>query len=241
MTATTGAPSVFEAGLPTLEYDITESPHEVCERIRAAQRRAPIAIGPFGPEVLSYELARSVLRDTRFVIPPGLHLGRARRDLRSAVGQSRRQHHLRGRRRTSSAAQPGIEGIHTAGHRASARHYRRSGQRTGRWRRRRRPLRHRHRYCPPLSDPDHLRIARCATRKLGTVFTMGRSHLQNGQLLGQSRRRNARDPSRLGRARRLCRRHGRRTTTPPDRRLALRSHPRRGRLPATGSMPTNSV
>ncbi|BBZ39965.1 cytochrome P450 [Mycobacterium conspicuum] len=74
MTATTGAPSVFEAGLPTLDYDISESPHEVCERIRAAQLRGPIAIGPFGPEILSYELARSVLRDTRFVIPPGLHL-----------------------------------------------------------------------------------------------------------------------------------------------------------------------
>ena len=57
-----------------LEYDITESPQQVCARIRAAQRRAPIAIGPFGPEVLSYELARSLLRDTRFVIPPGLHL-----------------------------------------------------------------------------------------------------------------------------------------------------------------------
>ena len=66
--------NVFEAELPTLEYDVTESPHEVCARIRAAQRLAPIAIGPFGPEVLSYDLARSVLRDTRFVIPPGLHL-----------------------------------------------------------------------------------------------------------------------------------------------------------------------
>ncbi len=74
MTATTGAQNVFEAGLPALEYDITESPHEVAARIRAAQQRAPIAIGPFGPEILSYEFARSVLRDTCFVIPPGLHL-----------------------------------------------------------------------------------------------------------------------------------------------------------------------
>jgi cytochrome P450 len=74
MTSTTSAPSVFEAELPTLEYDVTESPHEVCGRIRAAQLRGPIAIGPFGPEILSYELARGVLRDTRFVIPPGLHL-----------------------------------------------------------------------------------------------------------------------------------------------------------------------
>lgn len=74
MTATTAAPSIFEAELPKLEYDVTESPHDVRDRIRAAQRRGPIAIGPFGPEVLSYELARGVLRDTRFVIPPGLHL-----------------------------------------------------------------------------------------------------------------------------------------------------------------------
>ena len=74
MTATTDAPSVFEAGLPLLEYDVTESPHEVSARIQAAQRQRPIAIGPFGPEILSYDLARNVLRDTRFVIPPGLHL-----------------------------------------------------------------------------------------------------------------------------------------------------------------------
>jgi cytochrome P450 len=74
MTATTGAPGLFEAGLPRLEYDVAESPHEVCARLRAAQRQAPIALGPFGPEVLSYDLARSILRDTRFVIPPGLHL-----------------------------------------------------------------------------------------------------------------------------------------------------------------------
>lgn len=74
MTVTTGAPSIFEAGLPALEYDLTESPHAVYDRIRAAQQRAPIAIGPLGPEVLSYELARNILRDTRFVIPPGLHL-----------------------------------------------------------------------------------------------------------------------------------------------------------------------
>jgi cytochrome P450 len=74
MTVTTPAPSVFDAGLPALEYDVNESPHDVCDRILAAQRVAPIAIGPFGPEVLSYELARGILRDTRFVIPPGLHL-----------------------------------------------------------------------------------------------------------------------------------------------------------------------
>jgi cytochrome P450 len=74
MTVDTATPSVFDAGLPTLAYDVTESPREVYPRIREARQLAPIAIGPLGPEVLAYDLARAVLRDTRFVIPPGLHL-----------------------------------------------------------------------------------------------------------------------------------------------------------------------
>ncbi len=74
MTTATDAPNIFEAGLPALEYEVTESPHAVRDRIRAAQQRAPIAIGPLGPEVLSYDLCRNLLRDTRFVVPPGLHL-----------------------------------------------------------------------------------------------------------------------------------------------------------------------
>ena len=74
MTVNTELPSVFDAGLPALSYDVMETPHEVYPRIREAQQLAPIAIGPLGPEVLSYELARAVLRDTRFVIPPGIHL-----------------------------------------------------------------------------------------------------------------------------------------------------------------------
>jgi cytochrome P450 len=74
MSVGTVAPSVFDAELPTLAYDDTESPVAVYPRIQAAQRLAPIALGPHGPEVLSYELVRSVLRDTRFQIPPGLGL-----------------------------------------------------------------------------------------------------------------------------------------------------------------------
>jgi cytochrome P450 len=66
--------SVFDADLPTLAYDDTETLAEVYPRIQAAQRLAPIALGPHGPEVLSYHLARSVLRDTRFQIPPGISL-----------------------------------------------------------------------------------------------------------------------------------------------------------------------
>jgi cytochrome P450 len=74
MTVNTTMPSIFDAGLPALSYDTTEAPLDVYPRIRAAQDLAPIAIGPLGPEVLSYNLARSLLRDPRFVIPPGIHL-----------------------------------------------------------------------------------------------------------------------------------------------------------------------
>jgi cytochrome P450 len=74
MTVGTAPASVFDADLPTLDYAVEESPAEVYPRLRAAQRQAPIAIGPFGPEVLSYRLVRSLLRDTRFQIPPGINL-----------------------------------------------------------------------------------------------------------------------------------------------------------------------
>jgi cytochrome P450 len=36
--------------------------------------QGPIALGPHGPEVLSYELERTVLRDPRFCMPKGLVL-----------------------------------------------------------------------------------------------------------------------------------------------------------------------
>ena len=67
-------PNVFDAGLPTISYDFTDTPDDVYPRIHAVQQRAPIALGPYGPEVLSYELVRAVLRDSRFRIPPGLNL-----------------------------------------------------------------------------------------------------------------------------------------------------------------------
>lgn len=67
-------PDVFDAGLPTLTYDITATPQEIYPQFRAAQQLAPIALGPIGPEVISYEMARTVLRDPRFGIPQGIHL-----------------------------------------------------------------------------------------------------------------------------------------------------------------------
>jgi cytochrome P450 len=74
VTTSTATPSVFDAGLPTLDYDLTTTPAQVYPQLLAAQQQASIALGPFGPEVLSYELVRSVLRDGRFQIPPGLTL-----------------------------------------------------------------------------------------------------------------------------------------------------------------------
>ena len=57
--ASTPAPSVFEADLPTLHlHDITDTVHEVAPRIHEVRKRSPIAIGPLGPEVLGYELAQ---------------------------------------------------------------------------------------------------------------------------------------------------------------------------------------
>jgi cytochrome P450 len=74
MTVGTAPTSVFDADLPTVAYDVEESPAEVYPRLRDAQRQAPIAQGPFGPEVLSYHFVRSILRDPRFQIPPGINL-----------------------------------------------------------------------------------------------------------------------------------------------------------------------
>ena len=74
MTVDAAKPSVFDAGLPTLSYDVTDTPQQIYPQFRAAQEVAPIALGPIGPEVLSYELARTVLRDPQFVVPTGIHL-----------------------------------------------------------------------------------------------------------------------------------------------------------------------
>ena len=68
------APNVFESGLPTFTYNLNASPHDILEDVRKAQASAPIAIGPLGPEILTYELARDMLRDNRFRLPPGITL-----------------------------------------------------------------------------------------------------------------------------------------------------------------------
>jgi cytochrome P450 len=74
MAGSKAAPSVFEAGLPTFNYGLTATPHDILDDVRKAQSCAPIAIGPLGPEILSYNLARDMLRDNRFSMPSGITL-----------------------------------------------------------------------------------------------------------------------------------------------------------------------
>jgi cytochrome P450 len=67
-------PSVFEADLPSVAYEEATSPDEAHRNLRKALEQGPIAMGPHGPEILSYELVRRTLRDSRFSPPPGLGL-----------------------------------------------------------------------------------------------------------------------------------------------------------------------
>jgi cytochrome P450 len=67
-------PSVFDAGLPTIDYEHAESPDEAHAIIREARLQAPIAIGPHGPELLTYELVHAALRDQRLRVPQGMFL-----------------------------------------------------------------------------------------------------------------------------------------------------------------------
>ena len=68
------SPSVFDAGLPSISYLDAGGPAEAYKIISQARRRAPIALGPHGPEVLTYELVHKVLRDPRFRMPQGFTL-----------------------------------------------------------------------------------------------------------------------------------------------------------------------
>lgn len=67
-------PSVFEADLPTVEYEQATTPDEAHRNLRKALEQGPIAMGAHGPEILSYELVRETLRDARFTVPRGLGL-----------------------------------------------------------------------------------------------------------------------------------------------------------------------
>ena len=74
MTIPTQASSVLSATLPYLCYENAPDPEQAHQIIRQARQRSSIAMGPYGPEVLTYDLVRTVLRDTRFAMPQGIGL-----------------------------------------------------------------------------------------------------------------------------------------------------------------------
>jgi cytochrome P450 len=63
---TTTCPTVWDAGLSSLAYDHLDDPYEAHRVIAEARPHGPMVMGAHGPEVLSYELTRTVLRDPRF-------------------------------------------------------------------------------------------------------------------------------------------------------------------------------
>ncbi|HME76467.1 MAG TPA: cytochrome P450 [Mycobacterium sp.] len=67
-------PTINDLALPAIAYDDADTIDEVHEVIRQAREQGPFALGPFGPEVLTYDLVRTVLRDSRFTMPRGLAL-----------------------------------------------------------------------------------------------------------------------------------------------------------------------
>jgi cytochrome P450 len=76
MAVTTGNryPNVLEADLPTLDYHEFPDPDLAHAQLAEARSRSPIALGPYGPEVLRYGDVHTVLRDPRFAAPRGLGL-----------------------------------------------------------------------------------------------------------------------------------------------------------------------
>ncbi len=63
-----------DAGLPAIAYEHASDPDQAHRLIEQARLQGPIALGPHGLEVLSYDLARTILRDNRFRVPKGVVL-----------------------------------------------------------------------------------------------------------------------------------------------------------------------
>ena len=108
----TNAPSVFEAELPTVAYEHAQSAERGPRADPKARRHGPIAMGPYGPEVLAYDLVRTGSRTTGSPCQRGRATGTGHH-LRRAVGH-RRQGAAESRRcRTPPAAAPaGVKGVH---------------------------------------------------------------------------------------------------------------------------------
>ena len=65
VTSVTTYPTIYEADLPTVSYEDAPTPQIAHERLKEARQQGSIAMGAHGPEILSYELAHTALRDHR--------------------------------------------------------------------------------------------------------------------------------------------------------------------------------
>jgi cytochrome P450 len=227
VTVDTVCPSVFDAGLPALDYDLTTTPAQLYPRLLAAQQQAPIALGPFGPEVVSHELVRTVLRDSRFQIPPGLSLALHGitsgplwdKIVNSLLGMEGRQHQ-RVRSVVSKAFTPrAIERLHAT------------------------IVDVINDIVEPISRQGHCDVVTDIARPypvpvICALLGAPREDWQQFALWADDVFKafgfnfdphDMPEIMRLGRARRLRRRHGGPSASQPDRRPTLRPHPRRGR------------
>jgi hypothetical protein len=73
-TIRSSCPNIFDAGLSTIAYHNAPNPDDAHRIIRRPWQQAPIALGPHGPEMLTYDRVRTVLRDPRFCMPRGFGL-----------------------------------------------------------------------------------------------------------------------------------------------------------------------
>ena len=225
--STFGSSERVRCGPAHISYENAPAPHAAHRAIPQAQQQAPIAMGAHGPELLSYELARTALRDHRLCPPPGLGLeaqgltsgrlwDRVNKSLLSINGED----HSRLRRLVSKAFTPrSVARLDTTiidDHHAADRPADGVGT-----------LRGRRRHRPALPRSGHRRALGAPRRRLGTVLCVGGRLLQDysaGMPPSTST-----DPDGLERTRRLRRRHGRRTPQISHRRSDLRADPRRRR------------
>ena len=198
MTVDAARPSVFDAGLPTLSYDLTDTPQQIYPQFQAAQQEGADRIGTHWPRGTLVRTCPDGASRSAVRHPAGNTSLRPRDHVGTAVGQSHPQHLEHGRRRTPSTAQPGVQSVHAAGDGGHGRHDPRRRQRAHRSRRGLGPLRIRRGHRTAVPHPGHLRVARCTSRGLATVLTVGRGHLQDRELRLRSHRRKSPSSSRRG-------------------------------------------
>ena len=228
-------PSVFDAGLPSLDYLHDSRPGRGPPRHR---RRAPTGADrarALGPEVLTYDLVRAVLRDPRFAAAhrpaaeaQGITAGPLWQRITNLILSIDGERHHRQRRLVAKAFTP----------RATARLQQliveiitELLERTSRG-----PLRRRERCRRTVPHPGHLCTAGHTAARLAAVLRLAHRHQEDLRL--EPCRRRGMHPQRLASPRRLPRRHDRSPAPHVDRRPDLRADPRRRRR-ATNSTTTN--